>query len=156
MSEIRRVSPPSTQALLKAQAIQDRPILQEQQATPIPRKCFAYCTAKSYNLKNLYQVLTSGSTSALPDISIVHTVLRSDYLYAQLQKKKDCGDNTDPTDMFFFKEGSVVSWNSEKSLDEQILQTILTLPASMNVEIDPHEEALQDDEEMTYFDDPNR
>lgn len=103
-------------------------------------RCFAYCTATEYNLDSIKLALQKQH----PLLSMFSN---QDYVHARFLESSETSTKTHP-EVFFFKEGSVVMWNTTEAQDESLL-----LLLRRRAEIDSYEEQMQDEEEMKFFED---
>jgi uncharacterized Rmd1/YagE family protein len=124
--------------------------------------CFAYCTAKQYDLNKLasslptdrYQVITSGNSSKAGNNFIYSRLIAPSAPNADSLSPQEgipmAKDSVGGGEIFFFRDGCTVTWNTTSEQDSEVLRY------AQQAEIGGFEKELIDIEEMQYTLDPER
>ena len=139
-SAIRRLSPQgaetgsgtaTVQAMINASNTHEKTRISQIPEVDTMLKCRAYCTARQYNLREASRLLQR-------EFSITTSTEHSDD-YLHLRHPQQSG-----IELFLLKDGCMVSWNSTRTLDSDILNRI------RSVEIGSFDTDLRDAEEMLF------
>ena len=111
-------------------------------------RCFAYCTAGQYNLDAIGVALQK--RHPLLSIHSSQDYVHARFLESSATENGLLGQSARP-EAFFFKEGSVVLWNTTEQQDQSLLELL-----AKHAERDPFAEDMQDEEEMKFIEDQSR